>query len=544
MDKLWRRTLFYSVVLIAMMLVYAVVYHVGMGMYEGGSSSFLHSLQVVVETFTTTGFGSDAPWRSPQMNLLVIVMDLTGVALIFLAFPVIIFPLLEDILSTTVPRTLDEDLDGHVVIAGYTSRVDSLIEELAARDVEYVLVEADRDRAVDLYEDDYRVLYGDPESVSDLGAAGLATARALVVDLADRIDTSIVLTAREVTESVPIVSLIEKPQHANYHRLAGADYVLSPRTLLGRSLVSKVTASLSAELDTNVHIGEDFEIAELPIYRGSDLVGTTLAESGIREGTGVNVIGAWKRGVFETPLSPDVELTNGTTLLVTGTERDLERLKKRTVSEMRPLQPGETIVVGYGQVGQTVVEYLEEYDHPCTVVDRDARRDADVVGDATDPETLREAGLERAKSVILAIPNDTTTEFATLVIREESPDTEIVARADESGNVTKLYRAGADYVASLATVGGRMTANVLMEDADVLSFEHQVKIVRTSAPALVGRTLEEERVRRRTGCTVVGIHRDGSVLTDVGPTTRIQQGDELVVAGPDEGIARFNDLFG
>ena len=32
---------------------------------------------VVVETFTTTEFESDAPWQSPQMNVLVIVMDLT-----------------------------------------------------------------------------------------------------------------------------------------------------------------------------------------------------------------------------------------------------------------------------------------------------------------------------------------------------------------------------------------------------------------------------------------------------------------------------------
>jgi hypothetical protein len=70
---------------------------------RGRPISFLHALQVVVETFTTTGFGSDAPWETPEMNVLIIVMDLTGVALIFLALPVLVFPLFEEAISTTVP---------------------------------------------------------------------------------------------------------------------------------------------------------------------------------------------------------------------------------------------------------------------------------------------------------------------------------------------------------------------------------------------------------------------------------------------------------
>jgi Trk K+ transport system NAD-binding subunit len=544
MDTWQRRTVYYSLGLTGVMLVYAVLYHHGMRIFEGEEHTFLHSVQIVVETFTTTGFGSDAPWESPEMNALVIVMDLTGVILIFMALPVLVFPLLEEVLSTTVPTTVENGVDDHVVICTYTSRADALIDELESWGVEYVIVEPDRERATSLYEDGYTVIRADPESVNGLERAKLADARALVADVSDEVDASIVLTARELTEDVRVVSVVEDPDRTAYHRLAGADEVLSPRPLLGESLATKVTTSVSTDLGGTVEIGDDFEIAELPIHRGSRLVGTTLAESGIRERAGVNVVGAWFRGEFETPPSPDATLTNGTVLLVTGREDQLERLAELTRSAVRRFDPGETVVIGYGQVGRTVVAALDDAGLPHTVVDRTEAAGVDVVGDASEPETLRAAGVTDARSVILALPDDTTTEFATLVIRDLSPGTEVIARVEEARSIQKMYRAGADYVLSLATVSGRMIASTILDDEDVLSLDQQVDVVRTPAPGLVGRTVGGALVRTKTGCTVVGIERDGDVITDVGPDARIQEGDELIIAGTDRGIHRFNELMG
>lgn len=543
MDKWQRRTVSYSLLLIGIMLVYAVLYQHGMRIFEGDNLSFLHSLQVVVETFTTTGFGSDSPWNSPEMNAFVIVMDLTGVGLIFMALPVLVFPLLEDILSTTVPKSVENGLNDHVVICTYTSRADSLINELDSWDVDHVIVEPDHDRATELYEDGYRVIHQNPESVSGLEQAELPSARALVADVSDQVDASIVLTAQEVAEDVPIISVVEEPDRTAYHRLAGADEVLSPRTLLGESLASKVTTSATTELGDKIEIGDDFEIAELPIHRGSELVGTTLAESGIREEAGVNVIGAWFRGEFTTPPSPEATLTNGTVLLVTGRESQLIQLKELTRSEVRRFNHEDTIVIGYGEVGRTIANALEDAELPHTIVDQADMEGVDVVGDGAEPETLQEAGIDEARSVILALPDDTTAEFTTLVIRDLSPQTEVIARVEEAQSTQKMYRAGADYVLSLATVSGRMIASTILEDEDVLSFDQQVEVVRTSAPELVGQTIGEALVRSKSGCTVVGLERDGDIIPDVGPDVRVKPGDELIIAGTDEGIRRFNELY-
>ncbi|MUV88987.1 TrkA family potassium uptake protein [Halapricum sp. CBA1109] len=542
MDKWQRRTVYYLLSLFGVMFVYAILYDYGMGVYEGRETTFLHALQVVVETFTTTGFGSDSPWTTPEMNVLVIVMDLTGVLLIFMALPVLVFPLFEDLLSTTVPRAVENGIDDHVVVCTYTSRAEALIEELASWDVEYVVVEPDRERATELYEEGYTVIHEDPESVGGLEAANLGDARALVADVSDQVDASIVLTAQEIADDVPVVSVVEEPDRRPYHELAGADEVLSPRPLLGNSLASKVTTAVSTDLRDAVEIDDDFEIAELPLPRGSDLVGTTLAESGIRERSGVTVLGAWFRGEFVTPPDPDAMLTGGTVLLVAGRQHQLEHLTERTRSGVRRFDRNGTIVVGYGQVGKTVADTFESAGVPCTVVDRTEMDGVDVVGDASEPETLQAAGIGDAHTVVLALPDDTTAEFTTLVARDLEPEIEIIARAEEAQSTRKMYRAGADYVLSLATVTGRMIASRILDAEDVLSLDQQVEVLRTRAPGLVGQTLGDARVRSETGCSVVAVERDGEILTDVGPNLTVRPDDELVVVGTDEGIRQFSEF--
>jgi Trk K+ transport system NAD-binding subunit len=544
MDRWQRRTAYYLLVLTALIFGYTFAYQYGMKFFEGEPRSFLHSLQIVVETFTTTGFGSDAPWTTDFMNLLVITMDIIGTVMIFLALPVFLFPAMEDILSTTVPSSVENGLEDHVIVATYTSRADALIDELDRRGVDSVIVEPDRARATELYEDGYDIVHAEPDSVEGLEGANLTGARAIVADVSDQLDASIVLTAREISEDVRVVSVVEDPDSTRYHELAGADIVLSPRPLLGERLAEVISTGVTTELGEGVEVGEDFEIAELLVHHGSPLAGTTLAESNLRERTGINVIGAWFRGDFETPVDPDTVLKGGTVLLLTGRESQVQALEDLPESAVREFEGGETIVIGYGQVGQSVVNALAANDQPYTVVNRNETPGVDVVGEADDPDTLREAGIETARSVILAIPDDTEAEFATLVMRDMNQDLDIAARTEEAEAVQKMYRAGSNYVLSLAQVTGRMTASAVLEGEPVISMNHQVTVRRTPAPGLAGDTLAEGDVRSRTGCTVVAVDRDGEVVTDLGPDFRVEHGDELIIAGTKDGTRQFVDLLG
>lgn len=530
----------YFFIISVVVLTYTVVYNVAMFRFEGIAQPAWESLGFVAQTLTTVGYGQDASkWTTWQMHLLVVFMQLSGFVIIVASLPVFIGPWLQDRLSTTAPTTLRSDVEGHVIIAGFTSRGRALIDELAARDIPYVVIERDRDAAADLYEQGIDVIHGDPESAAFCETcAGLTRARALVADIDDETNASVTLTAKTVC-SVPVVTFVEDDSLAEYHRLAGADQVFSPRRLIGESLATKVTSGVS--LDDALEIGEDFDIVELPVQPGCDLDGKTVRESGIRERVGANIVGAWFRGEFVSPPDPHARIDSQTILLVAGHEAQLEQLKTLTRSEKRRWHEGTVIVAGCGVVGAAVSTAVREADFPCTTVDLEAKDGVDVVGDVTEAETLLDAGIEDASTIILALPSDTMTVFTTLVVRDLNPEIEVVARADATESVRKVYQAGADYVLSLATVSGRMMASTIL-DEDVISFDRQVDVIRSEPGTLAGRTLKEADIRARTGGTVVAVERNGDLVANLDADFRIEDGDELVVTGTDDGINEFTRL--
>jgi Trk K+ transport system NAD-binding subunit len=539
MSRAKRRVGYFLVAFVAATLLFTVAYQVGMTVLEGQPRTFTESLLVVIETFTTTGYGEDAAqWSTPTLRILVILMQLTGVGLLFTTFPFILVPLFEEALATDPPT--ETDLEDHVVICTFTPRGDTLVDELDAMDVPYVIVESDRETARDLYEDDYEVVHGDPESVETLEAANLDAATALVADDTDERNASIVLSADEVAPDVRVVSIIEDAEVADYQRYAGADRVVSPRRLLGESLANKATTSVSADLDA-IEIGEDFEIAELLVQRGADVVGRKIADSRIAEITGVNIIGAWFRGEFVSPPDPDAVIDEHTILLVSGQEEQVEQLRDLTLSKARRYRRGTVVVAGSGEVGTTATDVLAGDGVPTTVVDLEDKPGVDIVGDITDRRTLKESGVADARSVLLALDDDTTTIFAALVVNQFSPETEVIARANERESVSKLYRAGAEYVLALSTVSGRLLASQLL-DEEVISPSTQVDVIRTKAPGLAGQSLVQADVRARTNCTVIAAERNGDLITDVGPEFVVRATDALIVAGIDADINRFAEL--
>ncbi|MFC6770870.1 potassium channel family protein, partial [Halorubrum pallidum] len=326
MDSWKRRVVGYSAFVVVVLIATGFAYRWGMRVYENDPRTLVESLRFSVEMFTTTGFGGDAPWESQQMNAFIAVMDLVGMVLLIGALPVVVTPLLEEAFSTTVPRAVDDGLENHVVVCADTSRSDALLDEFASEAIPYAVVEPDPDRAVALYEADHDVIRADPESTEGLERANLTAARALVTDVSDQVDASIVLAAKELSPEIRVISVVENRDRERYHRLAGADEVLSPRSLLGESLASKVMTAVQTDLDEAVPIGDSLRLAEISIHHGSGLAGTTLANSGIGARTGVNVIGAWFNGEFEAAPPPDSELSAGTVLLVSGREDQLERL--------------------------------------------------------------------------------------------------------------------------------------------------------------------------------------------------------------------------
>lgn len=538
-----RRTVSYLALVLATTLVFTGVYNAGMAIWENRPQPLYRSLEVVIQSFTTTGYGEDAPWQTPQMNLLAILMQFTGIGLILTAVDVFAVPWLRDALTPSAPEIAPESED-HVVICDYTPRTDAFIAELDARDRNYVLVESDPDTARDLHQADYRVIEGDAEATETLANAHLESAVCVVVDAADDRSASIVLAVRDASPDVRVITLVEDADLAQYHDAAGADDVLSPRQLLGVSLAEHVPTAVTTEIDDSITIGEDFELVELTVGEDSDLAYTTFAEAALRDRFSVNVIGAWFDSDFKTPVDLEDELEPRTRLLVAGDPDHVESLREATTSAVRGFTAQRIILAGFGDSGRAAYDVLSESGARLTVLDIEQTDQVDVVGDARDPTVLKEAGIRNADALVLTVADDTTTIFTTLIARELNPDLRIVVRANEEEDVEKLYRAGADYVQSLATVSGRMLASTVFEDEEVLTYETQVNVVRLPASGLEGTTLADEEVRTKTGCTVVAVVRNGETITGFDPTEfTFEADDKVVITGTDEAITRFEQRF-
>jgi Trk K+ transport system NAD-binding subunit len=535
MEDWRRRTGFALLVVAAIVLTYSTVYQWAMLSFEGREIPFYKAVQVVIESLTTAGFGGHAPWESTVLNVMVIGMNLTGVLLVFIGLPLFALPYLRQALESGPSTT--SDLTDHVIICGHSARDDVLRAELDEVGIPCLFVEQDADQVTALEDDGINAIYGDPEGIDTLRAANASAARALVADVDDEANPTVILSALRVNPDLKIISVVRDYKTASYHEYSGADEVVLARQQLGEAFGMRATTSFAEKLRNIIHVDNDYEITELLVEEGGELAGKTIREAEIFDREGITIIGVWIGGKFVVSPDPNTVLEENTILLVAGGHGDFESVTARPIPTHH--YPSHVIVCGYGTVGWSVAEALGESDIDVTVIDHDDREGVDVVGDATDPDTYRDVDVDGAETIVLSLDDDTTTIYATLVIRELAPEIEIIARADDPGTVWKLYNAGADYVLSLPTVTGEILASHLIDEVEIVTPQVEFEFVRSKAPSLAGESLADADIRARTGCTVIGVERNGELRTDLSAEFVVREDDTLIAGGSKEAIARF-----
>jgi voltage-gated potassium channel len=226
--------------------------------------------------------------------------------------------------------------------------------------------------------------------------------------------------------------------------------------------------------------------------------------------------------------------------------------QRRMHRKVRKMQ-NHLILCGFGRVGRAIAREFTDEGIPFVVVDSDddslveaAAEGATVVhGNAADIETLKAAGVERARGLVTAVDNDADNLYVTLSARVLKPDLFIVARANAADAEPKLRLAGANRVVSPYTIGGRRLASLAMRPTSVefvdtiLSASNgQLQIEDfTIAPdsRWAGRALGD-LIATADEAIVLAIKRNETMLFRPQPTTPLVGGDELVAAGPPEAI--------
>lgn len=528
--------------LLVIIFVFTVTYRWALGTYEGVEISAIHSLRVVIEVLTTAGFGGDTQyWQSTPVHLIVIAMNITAVVLIFVALPLFALPLLRNAIQDPPPTR--STLTDHVIICGYSLQDEVLREELEPRGISSLYVDTDADVISELTNQGINAIVGNPEELDTLEAANIEHARAIVADISDEVNPTIFLSAKQLNPDIRAISVIRRHTVETYHRYAGADHIVISRHQLGKSLGMRASATWAEKLQAAIEVESELKFTELLVEAGSDLVGTTLRESAIFRDEGVTVIGAWLGGKFTVSPPPDTKITANAILLVAGDRTDFHNFKARAIVHSDS-QPSRVVLCGYGTVGWSARQTLQNEGIDVTVVDKDSTKDGvDIVGDITEPSTLERAGIEDARAVVLSLDRDSPSIFATLVINQIAPDVEIIVRAKNPENVRKLYSAGADFVLSLVTVTGETLAGLLIDEEEIITPDIEFAFNRVTLSKFTNQLLSDLDIRAKTGCTVVAIEREGELIADLMGDNRVLEGDTLIIGGTHNAHTRFSEYI-
>ena len=245
------------------------------------------------------------------------------------------------------------------------------------------------------------------------------------------------------------------------------------------------------------------------------------------------------------------------------------------------------VICGYGRAGRNLVRLMQDHKHPVLVIDQSERtiqplRDVEipyVYGNAASLHVLEKAGVEKAQSMVIALPDPMSTRLCLKRSLELNPDLDIVVRANKDTEIELLYQLGAREVVQPEFEASLELATYLLSDLgfptwaiqqemeqirsshylDLRPEQSQYQIARDLRMAteamnrkwyalpenspLTGMTLEEANIRRLTGVSLMAIRRaEGEEIDYPDARVKLQAGDRLLAVGEPDELAAFNEL--
>lgn len=237
--------------------------------------------------------------------------------------------------------------------------------------------------------------------------------------------------------------------------------------------------------------------------------------------------------------------------------------------------------------GRNLVRLVQEHNYPVVVIDQSESmiqilREAGVpyvYGNAASLHVLETAGVDRARSLAIALPDSMSTRLCLKRSLELSPDLDLIVCANQDKDIELLYQLGArevvqpEFEASLELATHLLTSigllpQMVQREVKQIRSHHYLELRPERPPSQVSRdlqlaaqdmnsrwyrlptespltkmTLEEANLRYLTGVSLMAIRRSGGEEVDYpNAQTSLEAGDRLLVVGKSEELAAFDEL--
>ena len=527
------------IIVLVFILISSSVFHLLMEAEGRGESyDWFDGFYWTMVTMSTLGYGeiTFGEWQGKLFSIAVMLFGMLSM-LVILPFAFIRFayePWIEAQNEARTPRRLGADTRDHVIITNFDAVSRALIHKLEQYNITYVLLVRDKNEALRLHDEGFSVAVGeldDPEFYSNVRVDQCSM---VVATGKDEANANIAFTVRELVDNrVRVVTLAKSEASVDILELAGSSNVIRLGELLGQFLARRTIAN-----DAMAHVIGHFDellIAEAMVM-GTPLVGKTLSECNFREMTNTSVVGVWERGEYK-GAGPDTKVNESTVLVLAGSKDMIQHYNE--IFCIYQKEESHIVILGGGRVGRAAARALAKRGLKYVIIeelpDRIRNEKYYVQGSAARIEVLEKANIADASAVIVTTGNDDTNIYLTIYCRKLFPEVQIISRANRERNISTLHRAGADFVASYASMGANIIFN-LLKHSDILMLAEGLNVFRIELPEhLEGKSLVESEIRQRTGCSVIAIQREvkgkDTHIVHFSPSEILKSDDELVLIG-------------
>jgi len=293
---------------------------------------FLDALYMTVLTISTVGYGEVHP-LSVTGKFLSIIIILLGVGSVGLALGTAGRLMLENRIREVLGRRFMKSIQklrNHYIICGFGRMGRIICEELTEKGIPLVVLENDEEVLEEIERLGYPYMKADATIDEELVASGIARAAGLVsVVTDDAQNVFIVLTARGLNPKLTIVARSAAEESIKKLVRAGANRVISPYFLGGHRIAQAILRPTVLDFLENIIQNKEMDLVldEKRISPKSELIGTTLATSGLRKDFNIIIL-AIKSATGSMDFNPpfNTEIKTGDTLVILGRGEDLEKL--------------------------------------------------------------------------------------------------------------------------------------------------------------------------------------------------------------------------
>jgi trk system potassium uptake protein TrkA len=213
-------------------------------------------------------------------------------------------------------------------------------------------------------------------------------------------------------------------------------------------------------------------------------------------------------------------------------------------------------VVGLGLLGRTVARELVQRGVEVIAVDMDPELVQSMAEelplavrlDSTNREALKQQGVDQVDAALVAIGENFEAAVLTTALLKEFGIDRVISRAKTEQEARILTLVNADEVVLVEEMVAKRLATRLMSPSlvEMVQLGPGMSLAKVEASnEMLGRTLSSLKFRQKYGLNVVAViksdpdAKDGAAALLPDPDEVIDEGDVLLVDGPDEAIERL-----